>query len=559
MAKRSAPAIRTSFRCAVYTRKSTEEGLDQAFNSLDAQREACDAYITSQRHEAWVAVKERYDDGGCSGGNMERPGLKRLLADIEAGKVDVIVVYKVDRLTRALSDFAKIVEILDARGASFVSITQSFNTTTSMGRLTLNVLLSFAQFEREVTGERIRDKIAQSKAKGMWMGGSPPLGYDVCDRTLVINQAEAETVRHVMRRYVALRSGSALVQELRAGPHRTKLHRGRGGIPFRLGAVYYLLSNQTYIGKVVHRGAVHDGEHPPLIDIGLWEQVQAIRSAGRDDAGPSHRNPHRSLLTGRITDAEGRPMTPSHAVKGQRRYRYYVTHHQALADGGSPAARIAAPDLEDAVVSRIAKLLNDRTSIVALMPTIDAAGLGHAYDRAAKLSRDLQQAATRYTIVRDLVARVTLASDVFHIELDRAHLLRSLDIADQNGVDETDPILLTVRATRIRQHKDVRLVIGNERNESDGVCNGPLVALLAEARAAYDDALAYPERSIAETAAATGRCRKRLAKLMRIALLAPDIIDRCIAGTQPVALTTVALLSADLPMAWTEQKKLTLT
>ena len=257
-------------RCAIYTRKSTEEGLEQAFNSLDAQREACAAYIASQRHEGWVPTPELYDDGGFSGGNMERPGLKQLMADVQAGKVDVIVVYKVDRLTRALSDFAKIVEVLDARGASFVSVTQSFNTTTSMGRLTLNVLLSFAQFEREVTGERIRDKVAASKKKGIWMGGPVPLGYDVRDRKLVVNEAEAATVRHVFERYRNVGNARELLIELdEAGVHTkatvTKSGLGRGGITFARGSLLHLLGNRVYIGETKHRDAHYPGEHDAIV------------------------------------------------------------------------------------------------------------------------------------------------------------------------------------------------------------------------------------------------------------------------------------------------------
>ena len=247
-----------TIRCAVYTRKSTEEGLEQAFNSLDAQREACEAYILSQRHEGWTLAKAAYDDGGFSGGTMERPGLKRLLADVQAGRVDVIVVYKVDRLTRALSDFAKIVDVLDARGASFVSVTQAFNTTTSMGRLTLNVLLSFAQFEREVTGERIRDKIAASKKKGMWMGGNVPLGYRVVDRKLLIDEADAQTVRHIFDRNVVLGSARPLIEELRTSGYRTRVRPRSdgsppiGGVPFGRGMLFAMLSNRIYRGEIVH-------------------------------------------------------------------------------------------------------------------------------------------------------------------------------------------------------------------------------------------------------------------------------------------------------------------
>ena len=276
-------------RCAIYTRKSTEDGLEQEFNSLDAQREACAAYILSQRHEGWALVPEPYDDGGFSGGTMDRPGLKQLLAEIEADKVDVIVVYKVDRLTRSLADFARIVDVLDRKGASFVSVTQAFNTTTSMGRLTLNVLLSFAQFEREVTGERIRDKIAASKKKGIWMGGPVPLGYDVRERRLVVNPAEAEMVRHIFGRYLELGSVREVVTLLGMEGWRTKVQirasgRHRGGVAFGRGGVLHLLKNRIYLGEIVHKGDSYPGEHESIVPKGLWDAVQA-KLATRDHAG----------------------------------------------------------------------------------------------------------------------------------------------------------------------------------------------------------------------------------------------------------------------------------
>ena len=275
-------------RCAVYTRKSTEDGLDQAFNSLDAQREACSAYVLSQRHEGWTLLPDAYDDGGFSGGNMERPGLQRLLGDVKAGRVDVIVIYKVDRLTRSLADFAKIVEVLDAAKASFVSISQSFNTTTSMGRLTLNMLLSFAQFEREVTGERIRDKIAASKRRGA-VDGPVPLGYQVQDRKLVVVEEEAQLVRHLLRRYLALGSVAELVEELAREGRTTKLQPSasgphRGGVPFRRGTLYHLLTNRIYLGEIVHNGTAHPGDHTCIVDRQLWNDVQAAlaqRGPGR--------------------------------------------------------------------------------------------------------------------------------------------------------------------------------------------------------------------------------------------------------------------------------------
>ena len=297
-------------RCAIYTRKSSEEGLEQQFNSLQAQREACEAFISSQLHEGWVCLRAVYDDGGFSGATMERPALQRLLADIAAGRVDTIVVYKIDRLTRSLADFAKIVEILDARSASFVSVTQQFNTTTSMGRLTLNVLLSFAQFEREVIGERIRDKIAASKKKGMWMGGVPPLGYRVQDHRLVIIDSEAELVRSISRRYSELGSVRLLKEELEARGIKSKSWTsasGRliGGKPFSRGALYLMLRNRIYRGEVVHNGQSHPGEHKPIIDQPLWDAVQAQLAGNTAERNAGTRTRQPSLLAGMLFDRDG--------------------------------------------------------------------------------------------------------------------------------------------------------------------------------------------------------------------------------------------------------------
>ncbi|MGH9207623.1 MAG: recombinase family protein, partial [Acidimicrobiales bacterium] len=316
-------------RCAIYTRKSSEEGLEQDFNSLHAQREACEAYIASQRHEGWRLIETAYDDGGLSGGTMERPGLQRLLDDIRADRVDTVIVYKVDRLTRSLADFAKMVELFDAHGVSFVAVTQQFNTTSSMGRLTLNVLLSFAQFEREVTSERIRDKIAASKKKGMWMGGHVPLGYDVKDRKLVVNPIEAKIVRHIFGRYTVLGAVRLLKEELDrdnicSKPRTAKSGKRSGGRRFSRGALYQLLTNPTYIGEIRHKKASHPGQHKGTIDRGLWNEVQHRLASNRADRRERAGTVARSPLTGKLFDESGERLTPSHAVKGGRRYRYYV-------------------------------------------------------------------------------------------------------------------------------------------------------------------------------------------------------------------------------------------
>src|SRR6202048_18517 len=318
----SKPKIR---RCAIYTRKSSEEGLEQEFNSLHAQRDACEAFIKSQAGKGWRLLRAHYDDGGLSGATMERPALQRLMADIAKGLIDAVVVYKVDRLTRSLADFPKMVEVFDARGVSFVAVTQQFNTTTSMGRLTPNVLLSFAQFEREVTGERIRDKIAASKKKGMWMGGGPPLGYQVRYRGLVVVDSEAEIVRHIFRRYAELGSIRLLREELDAQGLRSKWWTsasGRlwGGKPFARGALYLLLHNRIYRGEIVHKERSYPGEHKPIIDQQLWDAVQArlVGNAAQRNAGGRAAQP--SLLAGLLFDGDGKRMTPSHAIKKGTRY-----------------------------------------------------------------------------------------------------------------------------------------------------------------------------------------------------------------------------------------------
>ena len=317
-------------RCAIYTRKSSEEGLEQSFNSLDAQREACEAYIVSQRHEGWQLIPTKYDDGGFSGGNMERPALKRLLADIAARRVDNVVVYKVDRLTRSLADFAKIVEQFDKQGISFVSVTQQFNTTTSMGRLTLNVLLSFAQFEREVTGERIRDKVAASKRKGMWMEGVVPLGYDLVDRHLVLNPAEADQVKQIYQTYLRLGCVANLQAHLEKEGIRSKKRTSRtgrtsGDAIFSRGALYLMLHNRIYLGEIVHKDASFPGQHPAIIDQKLWDQVQLQFQSNLQAARKRPRTTEQSLLMGLIYDEQGNRFTPSHANKKGRRYRYYVS------------------------------------------------------------------------------------------------------------------------------------------------------------------------------------------------------------------------------------------
>jgi len=360
-----------SRRCATYTRKSSEEGLEQDFNSLQAQREACEAFIKSQTGEGWRLVKTAYDDGGLSGGTMERPALQRLLGDINQGLIDVVVVYKVDRLTRSLADFAKMVEVFDAHGVSFVAVTQQFNTTTSMGRLTLNVLLSFAQFEREVTGERIRDKIAASKRKGMWMGGVVPLGYEVYDRRIVIDEREAETVRYIFRRYLELGCVRLLKEDLdRRGivskRRKSKTGTESGGHSFSRGALYALLSNPIYVGEIRHKNLRHPGQHQAIVDRAVWERTQQQLQEHRVRAKCHDAGHEKSPLIGRLVDENGAGLTPSHARKGERKYRYYVSRNFP-AQGLAPSHggwRLPARELEGRVAAAVGEMLGDESAVL---------------------------------------------------------------------------------------------------------------------------------------------------------------------------------------------------
>ena len=549
------------FRCAIYTRKSTEDGLEQEFNSLDAQHAACAAYALSQKHQGWVLNPERYDDGGFSGGNMERPGLKRLMADVAAGKVDIILLYKIDRLTRSLADFAKIVEVLDRAEASFVSITQSFNTTTSMGRLTLNMLLSFAQFEREVTGERIRDKIAASKRRGMWMGGPVPLGYEVIDRKLVPNELEAETVRHIMRRYLALGSVTELVDELGREGYRTKIQQRisgphKGGCPFRRGTLFHLLSNRIYRGMIVHKKECFDGEHEAIVPEELWDEVQATLATRAQ--GPSRRlkAKHPSLLVGMLVDGEGRAMTTSHATKPGVRYRYYNTRSDLL--DGSPAWRVPAHDLELLVCNRIAELLVDQQALREALGerADDAQALQSIIEAGDVMAARLRSGtvASRQPIVAAIVDQVALHSDVIVITVAPHRLLLALGHSAET-LEGLRPLVLACPATRVRKGHQLRLVIPAATAPlPTPTRNAKVVALVSEAHAARQLLTTLPGQSIAVVAKSERRCRSRLTQLLALSCLAPDIVTAIIEGRQPATLTARGLAGIELPLGWPEQR-----
>jgi site-specific DNA recombinase len=536
-------------RCAIYTRKSTEEGLEQEFNSLDAQREACAAYILSQRHEGWTLSPSLYDDGGFSGGNMERPGLKQLLADIALGKIDVIVVYKVDRLTRSLTDFSKIVDVLDKADASFVSVTQSLNSHTSMGRLMLNVLLSFAQFEREVTGERIRDKIAASRRKGMWMGGPIPLGYDLVDRKLVPNLAEAETVRLIFERYLTLGSVRDLVADLDHRGIRSKERiylsgRNCGGVAYRQGALSHMLRNPLYIGEVRHKGERFNGEHAGIVDLALWDRVQAMLSGSAPTLSSAGRMIEASLLTGMIADGEDRPMTPSHSVKRGRRYRYYITRTDLNA--GLNSWRVPAAMIDTAVLTGLQTWLGsgDTIAMSAVNGELDPDAIAAAKSLAATMvSGDRQR-----QLLQQLGARVTLRTDGIKLSLDRAALLTTLDVASDQIGEAAARIGILMPARLTRRGCEMRLAYPADHHQAPVQLDPGLIRLLAEAERAHT--------MLTTTTIPDASKRNYAVRLARLKFLAPDIVAAILAGRQPVALTRQHLIRAgNIPFDWEGQRR----
>jgi DNA invertase Pin-like site-specific DNA recombinase len=412
------PIVR-KLRCAVYTRKSSEEGLDMEFNSLDAQRESCEAYIASQKAEGWLLVHDRYDDGGFSGGSLERPALKRLLSDIEDGRVDIVVVYKIDRLSRSLMDFAKLVEVFDRNDVTFVSVTQSFNTTTSMGRLTLNILLSFAQFEREVIGERIRDKIAASRKRGIWMGGPVPLGYRVENRKLVIDDTEAATVRMIFERFVAIGSATELCRTLRGEGVLNR--RGR---PIDKGFLYKLLNNRVYIGEAVHKGQSYPGEHAAIIGKALWDKVHHILRESPRIRGARTRAQTPALLKGLVFGPDGAAFSPTHTRKGGRLYRYYVSQSVLKRGRGACAvARLPAGDIEASVIDQLRALIRSPEIVVAgwrsarqEIDGLSEAEVRNALEHLDPLWDELFPA-EQTRIVQLLVRRIDVTEDAVSLQL----------------------------------------------------------------------------------------------------------------------------------------------
>ena len=556
-------------RCAIYTRKSSEEGLEQEFNSLQAQREACEAFIDSQRHEGWICLRASYDDGGFSGATMDRPALHQLLADITAGRVDTVVVYKIDRLTRSLADFAKIVEILDARGASFVSVTQQFNTTTSMGRLTLNVLLSFAQFEREVIGERIRDKIAASKKKGMWMGGVPPLGYGAQDHKLVMIDSEADAVRLIFRRYAGLGSVRLLQAELEACGIRSKSWTsasGRlvGGKPFSRGALYLMLQNHTYLGKIVHKGQFHPGEHTPIIDQPLWDAVQEQLAGNTARRQCGRRTRQSSLLAGMLFDGDGNRMTPSHAGKKSTHYRYYVSGSLITKDRTETSAglRIPAVEIEQLVSSRVHRWLLDPASIYKSTAAWlrDSSMQQRLVARAADIGKHWPElsVARKRAVLAALIERIEVRVDQIDIHLRPLRLCALLDLpaTPAQDVNDYEIELLSVPVRLRRSGREIRMMI----NGTDLFAAKPdarLIKLLLRARRFHATLVNSECASFAVLADREGVSRSYFTRLVRLSYLAPDITQAILDGRQPPDLTAEKLLEhSRLPLAWHDQRTL---
>ena len=559
----SQPVARSGLRCAIYTRKSSEEGLEQEFNSLDAKREACEAYIRSQRHEGWTLLSARYDDGGISGGTLHRPAMQRLLADVTSGRVDLVVVYKVDRLTRSLSDFAKIVEVFDAQCASFVSVTQHFNTTTSMGRLTLNMLLSFAQFEREVTGERIRDKIAASKRKGMWMGGSVPLGYEVRDRKLIIHAEQASLIRRIYQVYLDLGTVRLVQQQLAA-----EGIKGKGKDLMGRGALFHLLQNRIYRGDIAHRGNVYPGEHAAIVDADLWTAVQQRLAEARTDRRSGSNSHYPSLLAGMLTDLVGEPMSATHASKAGRRYRYYVSSQliTGTRDEHADGLRVPAAPLERVVVERVARLFADGPGLLqavrssGMLPA-DGAEQRRILAAAQGLgSRWHQQCqAEQRNVLLTLKAQIIVQRHEIAIRLSAHPLLAMLAgqglRASNNGERHGDEHLITIAepvALR-RAGREMALLVGSTiaADRSDP----SLVRLIAKAWALREALASSTAPSLTAFAEGQGISQSYVTRLIRLAWLAPDIVEAILDGRQPAGVTASALMrDTRKPTDWQEQR-----
>ena len=549
----------TTIRCAIYTRKSSDEGLEQGFNSLDAQYEACVAYLASQKPEGWILAKDRFDDGGVSGGTLERPGLQRLLAEIETGRIGMVVVYKIDRLTRSLADFARLVERLDAAGCSFVSVTQSFNTASSMGRLTLNVLLSFAQFEREVTAERIRDKIAASKKKGLWMGGVPPLGYDPPPdprvRVLAVNAAEAETVRTLFA-LCAQASGLAVVEReaarlgLRSKRHAFRSGRTQGGNPLSRGQIHKILTNPVYIGLIRHKDRNWPGQHLAIVPRDLWDRVQAElqaasgRPRGRSGDASSPHEP--SPLRGKLRDETGDRLTPTHTVRHGRKVRYYVSN-RLIRRGSDPTGwRLPAPKLEEVITRSVADHIAAANASHRLLAIPDIRDIGAVHTRAEEIAEQLR--AGDAALLRALLVAGTLADQTLALSLDPDALSHLLGISSDNLASQV--LSLTVPIRLRRRGVEMKFVSGATITKPDPVLRDALGKAHCWAQALKAGTPLH------EIARAAGHHDALVRMRIPLAFLSPKIQRAILDGTQPVDLTLERLVRQSLPLDWQDQERL---
>ena len=558
---------RSKLRCAVYTRKSSEEGLEQSFNSLHAQRDACEAFVASQLHEGWRLLPAAYDDGGLSGGSMERPALKRLLEDVRSGLIDIVVVYKVDRLTRSLADFAKLTELFDAHGTSFVSVTQAFNTSTSMGRLTLNVLLSFAQFEREVAGERIRDKIALSKRRGMWMGGLPPLGYDGVDRKLVINEAEAGTVNLIFHRYLEIGSIATLKRSLDADGIVSKRRRfsdGReiGGTSLSRGALYQILRNRLYRGEIEHRGEVHQGEHKAIISEKLWNDVQARLANQSHRLRGSRSRAASAPLAGLLYDSYGNRMSPTHAIKSGRRYRYYTSAPLVRGTADSKGIRVPAADVEQMVVTTIADHLADPQWSAEVAGATELHQLTRIISSAQLLSQSIKETSEQelqIKTIQQFIERIEIGQNSVTLAINRAALAEALEITEPNCiVDAEAPIEIVVPIRLQRSGKQVRLILGEVSSRTRSP-DATLVQLVRDGHRWFEDLRMGRAATIAAIAERDRQQVSHVSRNLSLAFLAPDITEMILTGRQPITLTPERLKAArPLPVDWTQQRALLL-
>jgi len=530
--------------CAVYTRKSSEEGLQQEFNSLHAQREACESYIASQKHEGWHLVKTHYDDGGFSGGNIERPALKQLLEDIENKKINVVVVYKVDRLTRSLTDFARIIERFDKHNVSFVSVTQQFNTTSSMGRLTLNVLLSFAQFEREVTSERIRDKIAASKKKGIWMGGFVPLGYDLMDRKLLINVKEAKTVQLIYNKYLELKCVRLLKEDLDREGIYSKNHKQKGNCSFSRGALYKILSNPIYLGKIHHKGTYYPGQHQAIIDQELWEKVQKQMA----DNSIEHRTYNKSLcpLVNKLFDVSGERLVTAHANKKGRRYKYYIAESLRAnpKDASSSGWRLPGQEIEQIIAHAAAEILQDD---VAIAETLKKAGIApYQIQYTLNKLKNLQQQQQQNTadLINRFIQKVELSQDGINVTLSLTSFTSSSDLT----------IVRNIPLRMKRRGIETRLIINGG---GPARIDQTLLKTVVCAYKWFNDLITGKMKNMAEIALNEGVDKSYVSRVVNLAFLAPDITESIIAGQQPVDLTTEKLTKRiNLPLDWAQQRQL---